>query len=143
MTDAPSTKTLVPSNTLTISILNEVAGVIPPDTTDSLLTTLSKGARNTNFRAVQTAVNEIVANGYSANEVLSALYAKVMFDDTLDIGGEAGGGRGGKRKGGDVNLKKMEMAGVFSEADKVLVDGADEHLVLLDLCCRVAEALGK
>ena len=36
---------------------------------------------------------------------------------------------------------KNKIAMIFSEVDKRLVDGADEHLEILDLCLRIAGTL--
>jgi len=40
------------------------------------------------------------------------------------------------------DMQKNKIAMIFSEADKRLVDGADEHLTILDLTLRVAEVMG-
>jgi replication factor C subunit 2/4 len=37
--------------------------------------------------------------------------------------------------------KKSALTNVFSEYDKRLIDGVDEHLALLDMCCQIAEVL--
>ena len=39
--------------------------------------------------------------------------------------------------------QKNKIAMIFSEVDKRLVDGADEHLEILDLALRVAGALAE
>lgn len=36
------------------------------------------------------------------------------------------------------NIQKNEIVMVFSEVDKRLVDGSDEHLSILDLCLRIS-----
>ena len=53
------------------------------------------------------------------------MYQQIMYDDLIP----------GKQK------NKIVM--VFSEVDKRLVDGADEHLEILDLALRVAGILGE
>ena len=40
-----------------------------------------------------------------------------------------------------LSKQKNRIAAVFSEVDKRLVDGADEHLEILDLALRIAGAL--
>ena len=53
------------------------------------------------------------------------LYQKVMFDDMIP------------------SKQKNKIAMVFSEVDKRLVDGADEHLEILDLTLRISGALAE
>ena len=135
MADAPSTTS---GPILTKSIIDDVAGVVPDSIIIHLISTLSKGSKSTNFRNIQSEVTDLVANGYAANEVLGSLYVKLMFDDTLNATtGSKGGGKGESQQ----DRKKMLMAALFSERDKMLVDGAEEHLVMLDLCCGVADVL--
>lgn len=39
--------------------------------------------------------------------------------------------------------QKAKIVMVFSEVDKRLVDGADEHLAILDLALRIASSLAE
>ena len=136
MADAPSTTGPI----LTKSIIDDVAGVVPDSVITHLIATLSKGSKSMNFRNIQSEVTDLVASGYAANEVLGSLYTKLMFDDTLNA---TTGTRGSGKGEGQQDRKKMRMAALFSERDKMLVDGAEEHLVMLDLCCGVADVLAR
>jgi hypothetical protein len=51
------------------------------------------------------------------------LYERVLYDERVR------------------DLQKMRIAGAFSETDKRLVDGGDEHLAVLDLSLKVASVL--
>jgi replication factor C subunit 2/4 len=65
-----------------------------------------------------------VAEGWSASQIVTQLYeAVVVLDETV----------------GDAAKNRIML--VFSETDKRLVDGSDEHLTVLDLCLRVAGEL--
>ena len=55
----------------------------------------------------------------------SKLYQVLVFDETIP----------------DVQKNKMVM--VFSEVDKRLLDGADEHLSILDLSMRISAILAE
>lgn len=53
------------------------------------------------------------------------MYQKVLYDDLISA------------------TQKNEIVMVFSEVDKRLADGSDEHLQLLDLMLRIAAILAK
>jgi DNA polymerase III delta prime subunit len=116
-----------PSTTPSISLptIAEIAGVIPPSTlntfSDSLFpTSKSKSIR---FPEIAKIVENMIAEGWSASQTVGQLYEQVMYDERVE------------------DVKKVRLAGVFSETDKRLVDGGDEHLAVLDLGVRVAGVL--
>ena len=41
-----------------------------------------------------------------------------------------------------INSQKSKIALIFSEVDKRLVDGSDEHLAILDLALRISSVIG-
>lgn len=51
------------------------------------------------------------------------LYQNIVYDDTLS------------------NKQKIKIVMAFSEVDKRLVDGADEHLTILDLALQISGML--
>ena len=53
------------------------------------------------------------------------LYAKLVLDDTIEA------------------KMKPAIVDVFSECDKRLIDGADEHLLMLDMVLRLAGILAQ
>ena len=55
----------------------------------------------------------------------SKLYNKLVFNDVVTA------------------EQKNDIVLIFSEVDKRLVDGSDEHLQILDLALRISEALAK
>ncbi|KAI9687218.1 MAG: hypothetical protein M1822_002261 [Bathelium mastoideum] len=112
------------SGLVTVSSIEEIAGVIPPRTIDSLVSamqsTKSPGVR---FQAVEKAIKDMVADGWSANQTVAQLYEKVVFDELVP------------------DRQKYQIVGVFSEIDARLVDGADEWMEMLDLCLRISGIL--
>ncbi|KIW19713.1 hypothetical protein PV08_00287 [Exophiala spinifera] len=110
------------SKSIRVSDIDEIAGTFPPDLTERLVKVLQKG-NTRNYDAIAAEITDIAASGYAANEVLSSLYGKLVFDDLID------------------SKKKYKLAQTFSEFDKRLVDGVDEHLALLDLSCQLAGVL--
>lgn len=51
------------------------------------------------------------------------MYQQIIYNDTVS------------------DKQKNKIVGVFSEIDKRLVDGADEHLSILDLALRISRIL--
>lgn len=120
MMDADSA--LKSRNAVKISDIDEISGIFPPQLTDRLLKVLQKGNDN-NYKRVASEITEITASGYSANEVLLSLYNKIIFDDLVD------------------SKKKYKLTQIFSEMDKRLIDGVDEHITMLDMTLQIAGIL--
>jgi nuclear protein localization family protein 4 len=119
--DAPAAA----SAAITQAQIAEIAGIIPAATlallTDSLHpTSASKSIR---YAEIARVVENMVAEGWSATQTLTQLYEQVMYDERVK------------------DAQKVRLVGVFSETDKRLVDGGDEHLAVLDLGVRVAGVL--
>ncbi|OAP63613.1 hypothetical protein AYL99_02840 [Fonsecaea erecta] len=129
--DEAKSKPAQASNMIKVSDINEIAGTFPPDLTDNLLGILQKG-NTRNFNNIASEITNIVASGYAANEVLSALYSAVVLgEEDVVVNGKK-----------DAALrKKYKLTAIFSEYDKKLVDGVDEHLALLDMSCQIAGIL--
>lgn len=113
------------SGKVTVSIVEEIAGVIPDDTIERLLTAMQPQKNGAVYDSVSKVVEELVADGWSGTQVLAQLYDKVMYEERTS------------------DLKKGRIAMVFSEVDKRLVDGADEHLAMLDMALRISDILSK
>ena len=107
-----------------ISDIDEISGIFPPPLADSLISKLQKG-NTSNYNTIAKEVSNVVAEGYSANEVLLSLYNKIIYDDMVD------------------SPKKYQLTKLFSEMDKRLIDGVDEHLTMLDMCLQIAGVLAK
>ncbi|KAI1661394.1 putative replication factor protein [Daldinia decipiens] len=108
---------------VTVKIVEEIAGVIPDQTISSLLKAMQPKSAGATYQAIAKVVEEMVADGWSAGQVLSQLYQAVIQDEMVP------------------DIAKNKIALVFSEVDKRLVDGADEHLSILDLALRISNIL--
>ncbi|PHT98574.1 Replication factor C subunit 4 [Capsicum chinense] len=91
--------------------LISVSGVIPNEVVQAIFSACRSG----NFDLANKEVNNVIAKGYPVSQMLSQLYDIVV--DADDISDE----------------QKARICKKFSEADKCLVDGADERLQLLNV----------
>ncbi|KAK7541011.1 P-loop containing nucleoside triphosphate hydrolase protein [Phyllosticta citribraziliensis] len=110
---------------VSVPIVEEIAGVIPGSTLEELFQAMQPKSKGKVYTEVAKAVEDMVADGWSASQVVNQLYEMVLYDERIE------------------DLKKNKITLVFSETDKRLVDGADEHLEILDLCLRVAGILSE
>lgn len=124
MPDAATASTS-PHQPVTVQSIAEIAGVIPTPTIDSLVTAMQPSSKGTVYSRVSKAVEDMVAEGWSASQIVTQLY------DILVLSDETTG-----------DWQKSRIVLCFSETDKRLVDGSDEHLTILDLCLQVAGILG-
>ncbi|KAI4307241.1 hypothetical protein L6164_030448 [Bauhinia variegata] len=99
--------------------LISVSGVIPAEVVQALLAACKSG----NFDLANKEVNNFIAEGYPASQMLSQLLEAIVEAD--DISDE----------------QKARISKKLGEADKFLVDGADEYLQLLDVASCTMRAL--
>lgn len=111
-----------PPKPITADILNEIAGVVPPSVVDNLVTTMMKGATR-NYDQLASTVEDIVASGWAATEVLGSLYQRLIYDDTIP------------------SKQKCKILPILSSMDKRLLDGSEESLSILDMVCQIAKIL--
>ena len=113
----------VDSEGVTVKIVEDIAGVIPDGTMQKLVKAIQPPKSGSAYEAVAAAVKEMVADGWSATKTMTQLYHIVVYDEMIP------------------DIKKNRIVTVFSEIDKRLVDGASEHLSMLDLALRISEIL--
>ncbi|KAI5786343.1 P-loop containing nucleoside triphosphate hydrolase protein [Peziza echinospora] len=116
------------SKKITVRSIEEIAGVIPDETIDGLLHAcepLPGAGKPSNYTAIAKMVTDIVADGWSASQVVLQMYNKIVFDDTV------------------LPTHKNEIVIIFSEVDKRLADGSDEYLQILDLALRISGVLAQ
>ena len=123
--DGDSDATLVDRDTVSLQAIAEIAGVIPASTLNTFSDSLfpKSKSRSIRYHEIAKVVENMIAEGWSASQTVTQLYEQVMLDERVE------------------DIKKVRLAGVFSETDKRLVDGGDEHLAVLDLGVRVAGVL--
>lgn len=113
----------VDARPVTVKIVEDIAGVIPGTTIDGLVQAIRPRSSGETYSAVSKVVEDMVADGWSAGQVVTQLYQALVYDETIP----------------DVQKNKIVL--VFSESDKRLVDGADEHLTILDLSLRISNIM--
>ncbi|EAA63540.1 hypothetical protein AN2969.2 [Aspergillus nidulans FGSC A4] len=112
------------SDMITVSTIEEIAGVVPESVLDGLIQSLQPKRMGSPYEAVSKVVTEIVADGWSATQILLQLYRRMVYNDAIP------------------DIQKNKIVLVFSEMDKRLVDGADEHLSILDVALKISGILG-
>ncbi|KAL8656134.1 MAG: hypothetical protein Q9210_000460 [Variospora velana] len=110
---------------VTVRSIEEIAGVIPNQVITDLVNAMQPKARGAVYEDVSKVVTDLVADGWSASQVITQLYQQILYDDAI------------------IDKQKCQIVIVFSETDKRLVDGADEHLMILDLALRVSGILAE
>ncbi|GLT84955.1 hypothetical protein SLE2022_031610 [Rubroshorea leprosula] len=106
-------------STISSTDLIGVSGVIPQQVVEELYVACKSG----NFDSANKEVNKIIAEGYPVSQMLSQLFDVVVEAD--DVSDE----------------QKARICKNLAEADKCLVDGADEYLQLLDVTSNTMRAL--
>ncbi|PHH78416.1 hypothetical protein CDD80_6921 [Ophiocordyceps camponoti-rufipedis] len=110
---------------VTVKMVEEIAGVIPEPIIDSLVKAMRPSGKRETHQSVAKVVEDMVADGWSATQVVSQLYQTLTTDEMI------------------ADMQKNKIVMVFSEVDKRLVDGADEHLSILDLATRISAIMGE
>ncbi|KAI4116000.1 MAG: hypothetical protein LQ345_003501 [Seirophora villosa] len=110
---------------VTVRSIEEIAGVIPNQVINDLVNAMQPKARGAVYDDVSRVITDLVADGWSASQVITQLYQQVLYNDAI------------------LDKQKCKIVIVFSEIDKRLVDGADEHLMILDLALRVSGILAE
>ena len=90
--------------------LCELAGSPPTDVVDAIWANL------TTFDKMQEAIDNVCAEGYSAQALLMSFLNRVLEDPVL------------------TELSKAKLSIRIAEAEKNLIDGADEYLQLMTVC---------
>ena len=97
--------------------LAELAGLPPPSVVEQLW------ASFTTFDVMRAGVEEVTASGFSVHAVLVAMSDTILTSTTLS------------------DLSKAKLAIRIAEAEKNLVDGADEYLQLMTVCSLALQCL--
>ncbi|KAL2065079.1 hypothetical protein VTL71DRAFT_4219 [Oculimacula yallundae] len=108
---------------VTVKSVEDIAGVIPDATINKLFKAMQPKSKGAVYSAVSKVVTDMVADGWSATQVVTQLFQAIIYTETIP----------------DVQKNKITL--IFSETDKRLVDGSDEHLTILDLALRISNVL--
>jgi len=94
------------------AVINELAG-LPPD---HVIDTLYESLLSNRFETMRSAVQNVIADGYSVQTLLQKLLDKFIESDDLD------------------ELGRAKLAIRIAEAEDRMNDGADEYLQLMTVC---------
>ena len=89
----------------------EVAGIVPP----SMIEQIWKACQCNNFQRIQDVATIVIQQGYSVDQVFYQISPLVTASADIN------------------DLQKAKISIRLAEADKKLVDGADEYLQLMDI----------
>ncbi|KOM41546.1 hypothetical protein LR48_Vigan04g174400 [Vigna angularis] len=98
--------------------LISVSGVVPEKVVEAVL----QACRSGNFDFANKEVNNFIAEGYPASQMLTQLFEAIVEENDLS------------------DEQKARISKKLGEADKCLVDGADEYLQLLDVVSNTMKA---
>jgi len=96
---------------ITAEDIMEIAGAIPNNFIDSLISTCYSGS----YEKVEHAVKEITLNGFSGSQFLNQIHDAIVQMENID------------------DNQKSAIMEKLAECDKCLCDGADEYLQIMSL----------
>ncbi|TQS38910.1 hypothetical protein Golomagni_00576 [Golovinomyces magnicellulatus] len=108
---------------VTVKTIEEIAGVIPDELIKRLVQAMQPKSKKATYSAIAEVVTDLIADGWSGTQVISQLFQVILNDELI------------------ADLKKNKITLIFSEIDKRLIDGSDEHLSILDLTLRISNVL--
>jgi replication factor C subunit 2/4 len=98
-------------------MINEMAGVIP----DDMMKTLIDSWSSNDIKYIQKVVQDIMNEGYSGEKILSQIHEEIIKSETLDT------------------LQKSNISQYMAVVDINLIQGADEHLQVLNIMTTIAD----
>lgn len=104
---------------ITKSSIHEIAGVVSNDLIDETFNIVES---NSNKDIIHH-VNELVLQGWSAQQLVDQLHDKFILNDSLN------------------SITKNKLAKIFFDSDRRLNNGTDEHIQLLNLCLQISKEL--
>ncbi|KAK4515342.1 uncharacterized protein ATC70_010286 [Mucor velutinosus] len=104
------------SEPITPTMISEMAGIIPQDMMQQLIDVWSSN----NVKAIERQVHDMMNEGYSGENIVSQIHDAIIKDDGLNT------------------LQKAKISQFMSVVDIDLVQGADEHLQVLNLMVNIA-----
>lgn len=125
---------------VTVKIVQDIAGVIPDTTIEGLVKAMQPRSKGLVYEDVAKVVTDMIADGWSATQVVmqvstvsfrhlndraknGQLYQSIIYNEVIP------------------DNQKNKIVLLFSETDRRLVDGSDEHLTILDLALRTSNII--
>lgn len=104
---------------ITVASIREIAGIVSP----SLIKSIIDAINSKNSSTIIEIVNNIVLEGWSAQQLLDQLHDEIILNDQI------------------LSSTKNSVAKILFEVDKRLNNGTDEHIQILNLCLQLAKVL--
>jgi replication factor C subunit 2/4 len=104
------------SDAITSRMISEMAGVIPEEMIQDLIDTVSTNET----KQIQKKVQDLMNEGFAGENIVAQVHEVIIKNDTLNT------------------LQKAKIAQVMGTVDIDLVQGADEHLQVLNLMVHIA-----
>ncbi|XP_029471689.1 replication factor C subunit 4 isoform X2 [Rhinatrema bivittatum] len=104
---------------ITENVITEIAGIVPDETIDGLLSACASGS----FEKLETMVKNLINEGHAATQLVNQLHDIIVEREDL------------------TDKQKSVITEKLAEADKCLADGADEYLQLISLCAVLMQQL--
>ncbi|KAM4772345.1 replication factor C subunit 4 isoform 3-T3 [Rhinophrynus dorsalis] len=104
---------------ITVQVVTEIAGVVPKETLDGVLTACQSGS----FEKLETVVKNLINNGHAATQLVNQLHDIILEREDL------------------TDKQKAIITEKLAEVDRCLTDGADEYLQMLSLFAVVMQQM--
>ncbi|KAI9473717.1 MAG: replication factor C subunit 2 [Benjaminiella poitrasii] len=105
-------------NPITPRMISEMAGIIPEETMSELI---DIWINRDDIKEIQKKVQHIMNEGYSGENIMNQIHDAIIKNDSLNT------------------LQKAKISQYMGTVDIDLVQGADEHLQILNLMVHIAE----
>ncbi|XP_040574116.1 replication factor C subunit 4 [Lepeophtheirus salmonis] len=108
---------------ITEEIILETAGVIP----DEWISLLKKACVSNSYEKIESFVDDLIAEGYSAYQLFIQIHEWVMSSEDHDF----------------KDLGKAKIAEALAVNEHRLLEGSNEYLQIMDLCCVIMKEMNK
>ncbi|KAI7900699.1 replication factor C subunit 2 [Cokeromyces recurvatus] len=105
-------------NPITPRMINEMAGIIPEESMNELI---NIWMNHDDVKEIQRKVQNIMNEGYSGENIMNQIHDAIIKNDSLNT------------------LQKAKISQYMATVDIDLIQGADEHLQVLNLMVHIAE----
>ncbi|XP_054710556.1 replication factor C subunit 4-like [Uloborus diversus] len=104
---------------ITVSDIADISGAVPSKWIKGLITVCETDS----YEKLEKFVCDITYEGYTTGQVINQLHDEIVFNDKLN------------------DKQKSAIAEKIAVCDKCLLDGADEYLQLMNLCCTIMQQM--
>ncbi|CAL1289570.1 unnamed protein product, partial [Larinioides sclopetarius] len=104
---------------ITVNDIADISGVVPTKWIKELMTVCESDS----YEKLEKFACNLGYEGYTTGQVINQLHDEIVFNDSLN------------------NKQKAAICEKIAICDKRLLDGADEYLQLMDLCCTIMQQI--